>query len=498
MKKITKSLVLILVSTLYGCSSPSIDVKSKGLSVGGNSVSSNKDIANVKKVALIMGISDYAPGTKNDLDGIELDTTKMRKLFESWGFKVESIYDAQSLKVVDYLDKYAKELKPNDIFAFYYSGHGSFKKDTNGDEADNKDETLVLSDGVTNEHLIDDTLYAKFNAIKAKKLIFLDSCHSGTAFRGINTKVKAKSISPEDVTKTYPVDIKMRGLSIGGSGAKSKEVLEGSDYIVFSAAQDNEESLATPNGSLFTNALYKTFIDKNDLNKPLQGIKGLLTTDVLNYAKETNSPPHHPNISFSDSNIKSKSLEDFINPSRDTTNNKPTPNIVSNSSKKSNLETTLDNMMSSSDFNRMDIDYGGKTIYNDGESVEFTIDTKGTEGFLTIFYVDKTDVTILYPNPYVSTKKINGKYNFPKDLANGKFQLEAYKSCKSCNEEKTVVYALLSNEPIMDKSQIKSKELISFSKNSKESNNITRAIRVKAIPKAQFKPQLGKYQFIVK
>ncbi len=490
MKKLTKGILLIFLSTIYGCNTPSIDMKSKGLSVGEeSSLSSQKSSGN--KVALIMGISDYAPGTKNDLDGIELDTTKMKKLFESWGFKVESIYDAQSLKVVDYLDKYAKELNSNDIFAFYYSGHGSFKKDTNGDEADSRDESLVLSDGVENEHLIDDVLYDKFNAIKAKKLIFLDSCHSGTAFRGINTKAKAKSISPDDVKKTYPIPTKMRGLSIGESGIKSKDILKGSDYIVFSASQDNEESLATPNGSLFTNAIYKTF--KNDLNTPLKDLKGILTKDVLAYAKETGDTPHHPSINFSNVNIKSKTLGEFISSSKKV-DEKP----ILSSNDKSRLESTLDNMMDSSKFNRMDIDFNGKSSYNSGESVEFTINTKGTEGFLTIFYLDKEDVTILYPNPYVTVKKISGKYNFPKDLADGKFQLEAYKSCKNCQQEKTTIYTLLSNEPIMDKSQIQPKGLISFSKKSKESNSVTRAIRLKAISKRDFKPQLGKYQFFVK
>lgn len=497
MKKIVQNLLVISLSVIYGCNSPSLSTKSKGLSVESENITSTKSsITHIKRVALIIGISDYAPGTKNDLDGIELDTTKMRKLFERWGFKVESIYNAQSLHVVDYLDKYAKELNRNDIFAFYYSGHGSFKKDDNGDEADNKDESLVLSDGVENEHLIDDVLYSKFNAIKAKKLIFLDSCHSGTAFRGINTKVKAKSISPNDVKKTYLEDIKMRGIAVDNSSVKPKDVLEGSDYIVFSASQDNEESLATPNGSLFTNAIYKTY--KNNINKTLKDIQTILTKDVLAYAKETDSTPHHPTITFSTSNIKSKTLGDFINNNQNI-DKKPIKEVVSsNSSNKSKLEIMLDSMMSSSKFNKMNIDYGNKRVYSSGESVEFTVDTKGTEGFLTIFYVDKTDITILYPNSYISTKKINGIYNFPKDLANGKFQLEAYKNCKSCDSEKTVIYALLSSEPIMDKSQIKSTELISFSKNSQQSNSVTRAIKLKAIPEAKFKPQLSKYQFIVK
>lgn len=502
MRNFMKILLLVSIFIVQGCNKEvTPNIKSKGLSVGTTSTTS-KDVKDGKKLALIIGISDYAPGTNNDLDGIERDTSKMRKLFESWGFKVQTLYDSQAMKIIDYLEDYAKQLNENDFFTFYYSGHGSHKPDENGDETDGQDETLVLSDGNVNEHLLDDTLYAEFNKIKAKKMIFLDSCHSGTAFRSIGSKVKAKSISPDDVTETLQAPTKMRGLSIGSTN--SKDILEGSDYIVFSAAQDNEESLATPIGSLFTNAIYQTFTDPKYINAPLQNIDGVLIKDVLAYAKQTNSTPHHPEINFSDSSIKSKSLNNFLNTTT-TLNNKitqaqkrPKQQIVSD--KKSSLEKTLDSMIDNNQVKKMSINYQ-KTRYNTGESVQFTINTKGDRGYLTIFYMDGSDVTILYPNPYIDNHTISGKYKFPDDLSNGKFELEAYKSCKGCQEEKTVIYTLLSSQPVTDISRIKAKgELFSFPKESKESKIMTRAVRVKALPQEinNIKPQLGKYEFIVK
>ncbi len=98
-----------------------------------------------------------------------------------------------------------------------------------------------------NRHLSDDILNDKFSRIRAKKLIFIDSCHSGTAFRGLNMGVKPKTILPSEVstrTRGYGRD------SISG------------DFIAFSASQDSEESLATPTGSLFTDTLSKLFIDR--------------------------------------------------------------------------------------------------------------------------------------------------------------------------------------------------------------------------------------------
>jgi len=503
MQSFIKILLLVSLFIIQGCNKEANPtIQSKGLSVSKSSTTS-KDVKSGKKLALIIGIGNYAPGDKNDLDGIERDTTKMRKLFESWGFQVQTLYDSQSMKIVDYLEDYAKKLNKNDIFAFYYSGHGSHKPDENGDEADGQDETLVLSDGNVNEHLVDDTLYAEFNKIKAKKIIFLDSCHSGTAFRSIGSKVKAKSISPDDVTQTIQAPTKMRGLSIGNR-ANSKDILEGSDYIVLSAAQDNEESLATPTGSLFTNAIYQTFTDSRYTNEPLKNIDSLLVKDVLKYAKETNSIPHHPEISFSNSSIKSKSLNEFLNTTSSSNNQmtqvQKTAQQHTSSNKKSSLEKTFDSMIANNQVKKMSIDYQ-KTVYNTGESVQFTINTQGDRGYLTIFYVDGSDVTILYPNPYIDNHTISGKYKFPDDLSNGKFTLEAYKSCKNCQEEKTVIYTLLSSQPVTDINRIKAKGgLLSFPKESEESRTMTRAVRLKAIPQSTeiIKPQLGKYKFIVK
>jgi hypothetical protein len=197
---------LLPLFIINSCAKDNKVIQSKGLSISNNS-SSLKTIGDVKKEALLIGISNYV-GKRDDLNGIERDVNKMKKLFESWGFNTKVLYDSDSLKIVEYLDKYAKELGPNDYFGFYYSGHGSFKKDENQDESDGKDETLVLSNGDINEHLLDDTLYTEFNKIKAKKMIFFDSCHSGTAFRAVG-KAQPKTIEPTKVTKTLS-----KGLSL--------------------------------------------------------------------------------------------------------------------------------------------------------------------------------------------------------------------------------------------------------------------------------------------
>lgn len=472
---------LILISTLGFIFSPLLlsneifPSQTKGISIPST-------LTNVeKKQALIVGVSDYA-GENDDLEGIDKDVKKMKHLFSQWGFEVTVLYDKQSMQIVDYLNNYAKTLKSSDLFAFYYTGHGSHKVDQNGDESDGQDETIVLSDGSINKHLIDDILYQKFNNIKAKKLIFFDACHSGTVFRSIGSKSQTKAIKPEAVTESFRPS-HSKGISMG-------DTMKSGDFLTFSSSRDTEESLATPTGSLFTNAITEVFSDSNLKNKSLNEIDNIVVKKVLAYAKETDGIPHHPSINYSNSSIGNQSLQRFIQ----------TKSPVSSELKIANsIQSTFEKMLKSNGLERMSLN-SSRTTYSTGESVEFTVDTKGIKGYLTVFYVDKNDVTVLYPNPFVQMRALEGRYRFPQDLANGKFDLEAYKSCNGCEKEETNIYALLTAEPISDIGKIQSEGLKSFKNNSNQDKVISRAVRIKATKKSMgtFTAQLGKYNFFVK
>ncbi len=478
------SLILLGVMGLQSCAQESKQLQSKGIS------SSFAKSTASKKEALIVGVSDYR-GTRADLSGIERDVEKMRKLFERWGFKTTVLYDQASMNIVDYLDQYAQKLGEDDFFAFYYTGHGSHKKDENGDESDGQDETLVLSDGRVNKHLIDDILYEKFNKIEAKKLIFFDSCHSGTVFRSLSGKVQAKTIKPEEVEESFSFS-SSKGLSLG------EDSLNNGDYIVFSSSRDTEESLATPTGSLFTNSVAEVFTNENLQSKPLNEINKILVDKVVSYAKKTNGKPHHPTISYSTKGFATHPLQDFIlSKSLPSLENNAQPTVVAQTDKQESVQETLDGLMHSSRVQPMKL-YHDKTTYHDGDSVTFKLDTQGDQGYLSIFYVDGNDVTILYPNSFVENKIIKGRYRFPEDFSNGKFTLEAYKSCGNCKEEQTTIYTLLTSEPISNIQDVASKGLTSFAKVSEQSKELSRAVRIKAMQPSTQKPQLGKYEFVVK
>ena len=481
MKNFNKTLNITLLSIMmvsFQLSANDDIYQSRGISIGGSTQT-------VKKQALIVGVSNYSTDNA-DLKGIDKDVEKMKQLFLSWGFDVKVLYDEESMNIITYLNQYAKTLTTNDSFAFYYTGHGSHKADKSNDEADGQDETLVLSDGKRNKHLIDDILYNKFNDIKAKKLVFFDSCHSGTVFRALGSKTQAKTIRPEDVTDSFQMS-SSKGISLGGDKMSS------GDFVVFSSSQDTEESLATPTGSLFTNAITEVFSDRNLQNKSLNSINEILVQKVVAYAKKTDGIPHHPNINYSSSSIGNNSLQNFI------ATKKALPSASSSVATNNSLQQTFESMLDSNKFQPMSLNYN-KTTYQTGNSIEFEVDTKQDKGYLTVFYVDKNDVTVLYPNPFVSARELQGKYKFPEDLANGQFELEAYKSCTGCQEEKTVIYTLLSASPISNIKSIQSKGLTSFGNNSNESKVISRAVRIKAKTKSNsgFKSQLGKYEFIVR
>merc|ERR1719453_2145799 len=73
----------------------------------------------------------------------------------------------------------------NDIFFFFYSGHGNPMPDQDGDEEDGSDEAMCLpyADGRCDEGswLRDDDFSAQIAEVTAgHKLMILDCCHSGT------------------------------------------------------------------------------------------------------------------------------------------------------------------------------------------------------------------------------------------------------------------------------------------------------------------------------
>ncbi len=392
-----------------GCNS--VEPIPKGLSQKVNNQTATR------KEALIVGVSNYN-GTKYDLGGVKKDVPKMKALFESWGFHVTVLRDEESMRLEQTLSSYSA-LDENSNFIFYYSGHGYHVKDVNGDEKldnpnDDQDEALVLSDGTTDKLFLDDALFGYLNAIKAKKMVMLDSCHSGTAFKAFGDKIKPKSMGANmkiDVIKTK-------------SFRPQESKINSGDYIVFSASQDLEESLDTPYGGLFTSSFSKQFENTNGKDVKLMNLKQKIEQEIVNYCKKIEKPAYHPNLSTSKTALKYTTINEFF---KTKTITRPTP--------------------------KKTISISGKKSFKEGELLSFKIDTNGNRGYLTIFSMENGEPFIMTQ----STQPKQGTFNFQQDFNINK-PIECYKSCGSCPKEVSSVYVILSEKPL-DTRTIKSKGL---------------------------------------
>lgn len=211
------------------------------------------------KRALLIGIGKYQvlprlPGSKNDIDLVN------QVLLSRYGFAEHDIHivrDEAATRegVLAGLNRIVTEAGPNDVVYIHYSGHGSQVEDLNGDEPDDHlDETIVPADGRTEgvPDITDDELDEILSRLKTSKaVVVLDSCHSGTATRGLEVRVRSV---PED----HRVNLYKK------SGVTTRAIVPVNlhAYVLFSGAASHEEALDGPVDGryhgFFTHSLFKS------------------------------------------------------------------------------------------------------------------------------------------------------------------------------------------------------------------------------------------------
>lgn len=151
------------------------------------------------------GISDY-PGTQNDLDDCADDATKLALALR----RANLMTDAQQIVLTDSqmtttnvrqaMQRMASQVGPNDIFFFFYSGHGGQNPGSrDAREIDGIDETVFLYD----DEIVDDEMGQLFDAIHGRlSVLTLDSCFSGGFAKDVITTGGRVGFfsSEEDVT----------------------------------------------------------------------------------------------------------------------------------------------------------------------------------------------------------------------------------------------------------------------------------------------------------
>jgi uncharacterized caspase-like protein len=222
--------------------------------------------------ALLIGVGRYAH-LDDRLNGVSLDLDMMKETaqligFPKQGIKVLEHDQATTANVYNSFENWLmKGLTPEDRVLIYFSGHGSQVPDENNDEKDGFDEVLLLYDttlSVKNERqtlsgvLHDDRFHRMLTRIKSRNiLVVLDACHSGSATRSL--RMAPQTPPAKDAQAKYYYYSPMLE-NAGGSGRFDLMETEGQSdgtarYIAITACRDDEMTVATSRGSIFTRGL---------------------------------------------------------------------------------------------------------------------------------------------------------------------------------------------------------------------------------------------------
>lgn len=143
------------------------------------------------KKAVLIGINYSTLNSKLQLNGCISDSYKMKELITMYyGFDKEDITmlndDVEDEKYLPTRSNILRELyklkkcSENDEVWIYYSGHGSYVRDINGDEEGSYDSVIMPIDYKKLGYILDDQLSRILKDYKSKTVLLFDSCHSGT------------------------------------------------------------------------------------------------------------------------------------------------------------------------------------------------------------------------------------------------------------------------------------------------------------------------------
>ena len=270
--------------------------------------------------ALVVGVGDYAH--VSGLPGIGLDVDMMREVAERLGFReIRTLLDQEATygRFKRLFEQWLIDgTRSGDRVLFYFSGHGGCAADQDNDEADGKDEALVLHDtrlfrdGRMENALLDDEFNTLLQRLSGRHvLVLIDACHSGTSHKGVNLSsnkslgVKAVRIGRER-WEVYTKSLEACRARSWTSG-KTVDVVDVDDkeleVAFLAAAADHELARATHKGSLFTLGVRKAIDDATRESHRRSHEQKFLNLRqfkerVANYIQDNIDPGrvHHPQL----------------------------------------------------------------------------------------------------------------------------------------------------------------------------------------------------------
>ncbi len=295
------------------------------------------NLAVAKKLALIVGVAENV-GIKLKALHSDVDLANMKRFLESHNFEVKILQNKRAtlLNVRKEFKKATKGLRSDDLFLFYYTGHGDTMEGINKNEAE--DNFLALYSMQLNGRevvagvLSDNEISFWMNKIVAKKILFVDACHSGTIYKSLGDVNGFKR----------------------GSRLKKFKSYSPSNYISISSSQDDQTSIDTQDGGVFTTSFLKLF----DKNRSIKSLMSKVTNDILKNRRQK------ANLYTSSKNLQNMTFGELFG-------------------YKPNLYFKLDTMT-------------GKRNYQNGETIGFVVKTKMKSGILYLYsgdeLLDKMDI----------------------------------------------------------------------------------------------------------
>ena len=175
--------------------------------------------------AVIVGVSEYADPSISDLHYSDDDANDIYNSLLSYGNwqadHIQKLTDSDATKAnihgaINWLKTNAKS---GDTCLFFFSGHGACSDDVVPlDEYDDRDEYICPYDSTDwfEDDIRDDELDAWMTPIEAKKIVILDTCFAGGAYRRTDASTKTKPNVPypklaKDFAKEIAKDLNKAG-----------------------------------------------------------------------------------------------------------------------------------------------------------------------------------------------------------------------------------------------------------------------------------------------
>jgi uncharacterized caspase-like protein len=264
--------------------------------------------------AIVIGISSYQ--NLQPLDFSYNDAKDIRdKMINYVGISEDKITfltnQSATKSAIANAFKSAKNLTSSEFLIVYYSGHGGYGIDTNGDEKDSYDEYLLPFDtkkGDMSSAISDDTLSQWMKAIPTKVLFIIDGCYSGGIQRVRFGKPKFSDFMDLQITPlnlippandTTVIDTFDIGIDIG-LFVDSLKAKAGTVGNLTSAVEDQ---------SPISNRIYLTASMSNELSWELNELKHGLFTYFILQALEINGATAESIFDYASQNI-AKYIED--------------------------------------------------------------------------------------------------------------------------------------------------------------------------------------------